>query len=197
MDAGFFRGTSTDQDNRFANKQKKLLKSMKFADGLGVKVDMRKIQLDTIKPWISKRITEMLGFEDDVVIAFVYNSLEEQFPDPKVLQINLTGFLNGKNSRIFLGELWEHLASAQDNDMGIPQVFLEEKKEEIRKRQIELEEMEKLKEVEERRSRSKSKERKKEHKKKDKKKSERHYRRRSRSRSPRSRHSKSNKSPKR
>eukprot|EP00054_Salpingoeca_dolichothecata_P012770 m.70854 g.70854 ORF g.70854 m.70854 type:complete len:71 (-) comp20114_c0_seq1:37-249(-) len=29
-DAGFFRGTSTDQDSRFSNKEKKLLKTMKF-----------------------------------------------------------------------------------------------------------------------------------------------------------------------
>ena len=28
-----------------------------------------------------------------------------QYPDPKNLQINLTGFLNAKNSRIFLGEV--------------------------------------------------------------------------------------------
>uniref|UniRef100_H2YMJ4 Serine/arginine repetitive matrix protein 1 n=1 Tax=Ciona savignyi TaxID=51511 RepID=H2YMJ4_CIOSA len=205
MDAGFFRGTSTDQDNRFANKQKKLLKSMKFAEGLDVKVDMKKVRLDTMKPWISKRITEILGFEDDVVIEFVFNSLEEQHPDPKVLQINLTGFLNGKNSRLFLGELWELLASAQANGAGIPQVFLDEKKEEIRRREEEgiVEDGSKdgrPKEEEEssRRSRSRSKDRKKsEHKDHKKKEKKRHYRsRRSRSRSPRSRHSR-NKSPKR
>lgn len=59
-----------------------------------------------------------------------------QFPDPKEMQINLTGFLNPKNARIFLGELWDLLLSAQENIGGIPAQFLEQKKEEIKKRQV-------------------------------------------------------------
>ena len=127
----FFRGTSTDQDNRFANKEKKLLKSMKFADVLKQKIDMEKVKFDTIKPWVSTRITELLGFEDDVVVEFVFSSLEERYPDPKLLQINLTGFLNSKNSRQFLGELWELLVSAQSSTSGIPDVLIEKKKVEL------------------------------------------------------------------
>lgn len=50
------------------------------------------------------------------------------------MQINLTGFLNGKNARIFMGELWTMLDSAQQNDSGIPQALLDEKKEEISNR---------------------------------------------------------------
>ena len=37
-DAGFFRGTSSDQDNRFSDKEKKLLKQMKFEESLNKKV---------------------------------------------------------------------------------------------------------------------------------------------------------------
>jgi serine/arginine repetitive matrix protein 1 len=33
-----FQGTSAEQDSRFANKQKKLLKQMKFPDNIDVKV---------------------------------------------------------------------------------------------------------------------------------------------------------------
>eukprot|EP00058_Branchiostoma_floridae_P005303 XP_002590791.1 hypothetical protein BRAFLDRAFT_218692 [Branchiostoma floridae] len=139
MDAGFFRGTSAEQDNRFANKQKKLLKQMKFADGLDKKVDMTKVNIETIKPWIKQKINDMLGFEDDVVIDYVFNLLEEEKPDPKCMQINLTGFLNGKNAREFMGELWKLLVSAQDNIAGIPAEFLDKKKEEIKQRQVGLE----------------------------------------------------------
>lgn len=39
---------------------------------------MSKIVLDTVKPWITKKITEILGFEDDVVIEFIFNQLETQ-----------------------------------------------------------------------------------------------------------------------
>jgi len=145
MDAGFFRGTSADQDNRFVNKQKKLMKSMKFAENIDAKVDMKKVNLETLKPWIHERVTDMLTFEDDVVVAYIYNSLEEQFPDPKTLQINLTGFLNGKNSRMFMGELWKLLISAQQSPHGIPEELINQKKEDIRKRQIEVEKIAELK----------------------------------------------------
>ena len=39
---------------------------------------MTKVNLDTIKPWINAKVTEFLNFEDDVVIEFVYNQLEER-----------------------------------------------------------------------------------------------------------------------
>lgn len=52
------------------------------------------------------------------------------------MQINLTGFLNGKNARLFMGELWELLLSAQASDTGIPESFVQQKKEEIKKRMV-------------------------------------------------------------
>ncbi|XP_010787171.1 serine/arginine repetitive matrix protein 1 isoform X2 [Notothenia coriiceps] len=147
MDAGFFRGTSAEQDNRFSNKQKKLLKQLKFAECLDKKVDMTKVNLEVIKPWITQRVTETLGFEDDVVIELIFNLLEEKNPDSKMMQINLTGFLNGKNAREFMRDLWPLLLSAQENIAGIPSAFLEQKKEEIKQRQIEQEKLATLKKV--------------------------------------------------
>ncbi|KAK7904837.1 hypothetical protein WMY93_017444 [Mugilogobius chulae] len=145
MDAGFFRGTSAEQDNRFSNKHKKLLKQLKFAECLDKKVDMTKVNLEVIKPWITHQVTEILGFEDDVVIEFIFNQLEEKHPDAKMMQINLTGFLNGKNAREFMKDLWPLLLSAQENIAGIPSAFLEQKKEEIRLRQLEQEKLASLK----------------------------------------------------
>jgi PWI domain len=52
------------------------------------------------------------------------------------MQILLTGFLNGKNARIFMSELWELLISAQDSLSGIPEKFLELKKEELKKKVV-------------------------------------------------------------
>lgn len=145
---------------------------------LSVKVDMSKVNLDTIKPWITQRVTQLLGVEDDVVVEFIFNMLEKkqvrghslastpplsllsllslllsppllfalhffflnpsmhQFPDPRELQMNLTGFLHGKNARIFMQELWELLTSAQESIGGIPTKFLEQKKEEIRQKKV-------------------------------------------------------------
>uniref|UniRef100_A0A0A9W5W4 Serine/arginine repetitive matrix protein 1 n=1 Tax=Lygus hesperus TaxID=30085 RepID=A0A0A9W5W4_LYGHE len=137
-----YTGTTAEQDNRFSDKEKKLMKVMKFGDALTKRVDMTRVKLDTIKPWISKKITELLGMEDDVVVEFVFNQLEdEKFPDPKKMQINLTGFLNGKNARVFMTDLWELLLSAQESPSGIPDVLMEMKKEEIKKRMEEQERM--------------------------------------------------------
>ena len=46
-DAGFFRGTTADQDNRFSDKEKKLLKQMKFEENiLTTKIEWGKVIWD-------------------------------------------------------------------------------------------------------------------------------------------------------
>lgn len=51
---------------------------------------MTKVKLDVIKPWITTKITQLLGMEDDVVVEFVYNQLEEKvreaLPPSKVVR---------------------------------------------------------------------------------------------------------------
>ncbi|PPD94737.1 hypothetical protein GOBAR_DD08273 [Gossypium barbadense] len=120
MSGGFFRGTSADQDTRFSNKQAKLLKSQKFAPELEHLVDMTKVKMDVIRPWIATRVTELLGFEDEEV-------------NGKQVQISLTGFME-KNTGKFMKELWSLLLSAQRNASGVPQQFLDAKEEETRKK---------------------------------------------------------------
>jgi hypothetical protein len=39
-------------------------------------VDFSKIKLDVISAWVTKRVTEILGFEDDVVINMVNSYLQ-------------------------------------------------------------------------------------------------------------------------
>ena len=39
---------------------------------------MAKVKLDILKPWITRRLGELLDIEDDVVIEFVFNQLEEK-----------------------------------------------------------------------------------------------------------------------
>ncbi|XP_043700832.1 serine/arginine repetitive matrix protein 1-like isoform X10 [Telopea speciosissima] len=136
MSGGFFRGTSADQDTRFSNKQAKLLKSQKFAPELEHLVDMTKVKIDTIKPWIAKRVTELLGFEDEVLINFIYGLLDRKEVNGKEVQIQLTGFME-KNTGKFMKELWTLLLSAQNNASGIPQQILDATDEELRKKKAE------------------------------------------------------------
>ena len=51
------------------------------------KINMDKINLDVIKPWITMRINEILGIEDDVVIEYIMSQLEEKNINPKVMQV--------------------------------------------------------------------------------------------------------------
>ncbi|KAJ0962465.1 hypothetical protein J5N97_030293 [Dioscorea zingiberensis] len=136
MSGGFFRGTSADQDTRFSNKQAKLLKSQKFASELDHLVDMTKVKMDVMRPWIATRTTEFLGFEDEVLINFIYGLLEEKVVDGKKIQIQLTGFME-KNTVKFMKELWSLLLSAQLNTSGVPQQFLDAKEEEMQKKKAE------------------------------------------------------------
>lgn len=39
---------------------------------------MSRVKLDTIKPWIAKKLTEVLLMEDEVVVDFVHNQLEQE-----------------------------------------------------------------------------------------------------------------------
>lgn len=141
MSGGFFRGTSADQDTRFSNKQAKLLKSQKFAPELEHLVDMRKVNMDVLRPWIANRVTELLGFEDEVLINFIYGLLDVKEVNGKEIQISLTGFME-KNTVKFMRELWTLLLSAQNNASGVPQQFLDAKQEEARKKKEEADAIE-------------------------------------------------------
>lgn len=140
MSGGFFRGTSAEQDTRFSNKQAKLLKSQKFAPELEHLVDMTKVKMDVMKPWIAKRVTELIGFEDEVLINFIYSLLERKVVNGKEVQISLTGFME-RNTGKFMKELWALLLSAQNNASGVPQQFLEAKEEEMRKKKAEMDQI--------------------------------------------------------
>ncbi|EED77207.1 predicted protein, partial [Postia placenta Mad-698-R] len=143
---GFFKGTSADQDRRFSDKELKLLKSMKFPSEqaqrggalasqlMSAQVDMRKVNLTVIRPWVVKKIIELVGFEDEVVVEYAMGLLEDDSqptPDPRKMQINLTGFLT-KHTPEFMSALWKLLLEAQESPAGVPRTFVEEKKEEMR-----------------------------------------------------------------
>lgn len=61
-----------------ASKQAKLMKSMKFPKELEQKVDLKKVNWTVMREWIAKRVTELLGLEDDVLINFLQIRLESE-----------------------------------------------------------------------------------------------------------------------
>merc|ERR1719379_840810 len=95
--------------------------------------------MDVLKPWITRRITELLGFEDDIVIDYCISQLtepQENGLDPKLLQVNMTGFMERK-AAAFCSELWKNLISANQSPVGVPQEFIDEKKNELKKKKEE------------------------------------------------------------
>jgi len=101
-------------------------------------VDMRRVNLDTLKPWIATTITELLsGVEDEVLINMVLNLLADASPNGRDMFAGLLPFLEG-NTAAFLSELWAHLLSAAANAQpglpGIPQFLLDAKKAELSSR---------------------------------------------------------------
>eukprot|EP00775_Hariotina_reticulata_P011757 gene11757-11903_t len=76
---GGFRGVSAAQDVRFS------------------------------KEWVARRVTELLGIEEEVLISMIHNHLIDQ-------------------------ELWAMLHSASSNESGVPQQLLDAKQQELRER---------------------------------------------------------------
>jgi serine/arginine repetitive matrix protein 1 len=42
-----------------------------------LQVDLKKVNLDVIRPWIVKKVTELLDFEDEVIIEYTMGLLED------------------------------------------------------------------------------------------------------------------------
>ncbi|EGZ22305.1 hypothetical protein PHYSODRAFT_330130 [Phytophthora sojae] len=129
------RGTSAAQDGRHLAQEKKLLAAMSFPKCFDQRVDMRKVQREVVNQWVTERLTQLLGFEDDIVVSMAINLLEPKVDerlDPRQLQVALTGFLE-KQAGQFTEELWTLLLSAQSNPTGIPSAILDRKKQEMQR----------------------------------------------------------------
>lgn len=82
---------------------KKGSKRVKYPEELDRVVVMRGVKVDVIKPWIAQRVTELLGVEDDVLIAMIYNFLEmdQIHKSGGDMYVQLLTFLE-KNTAVFM-----------------------------------------------------------------------------------------------
>ena len=72
--------------------------------------------MDIIKIWIERKLIELMGEEDEIVINFAVTQIEDaqtnnEELDPRKVEINLTGFLEQKTPQ-FVEELWNLMLSA-------------------------------------------------------------------------------------
>ena len=150
--SSFFRGTSAAQDPRFADKEKKLRAQLDFPACFAESLDVSRVALPVVRPWLERELEELLGFDDEVLVGYIMSMLEEgdkralacspacterrspprAAADPQLMQINVTGFLGADKAPAFMEKLWQLLLSAQNNVGGIPTAILEAKKAELR-----------------------------------------------------------------
>ena len=86
-------------------------------------VDLRKVNISVLRPWIAKTVTDILRFEDDIVVEFAFSMLEDAenpFPDPRKMQVNMLGFMDKYGAAHYCTELWKLLLSAQETVGGVP-----------------------------------------------------------------------------
>ena len=41
-------------------------------------MDIRKVNLNVIRPWVAKKIVSLIGFEDEVVVEYAMGLLEDE-----------------------------------------------------------------------------------------------------------------------
>lgn len=115
-----FTGSTLQQDGRFSDKDRKLMASMKFPASFSKKIDMKRVNLESIRPWISLTTTSMLGgVEDDILNSLIMNFLQQPTVDPRMVQVQITPFLEAK-APTFMSVLWNLLIQAETTPNGVP-----------------------------------------------------------------------------
>ena len=86
---------------------KKLIGKTKFPANFKEKVNMSKVNMETMAPWIQSEVEKYVGFDDDVLVGYVQSQLvppDGSAVDPRAVQMNLMGFLE-KHTSTFMAEL--------------------------------------------------------------------------------------------
>jgi serine/arginine repetitive matrix protein 1 len=71
-----------EQDGRWGKSDlimiAKMTKAGKFAPILDTKVDLKKVNVDIISKWICEKVTQILGFEDEIISNLIVNLLHAE-----------------------------------------------------------------------------------------------------------------------
>ncbi|ELP85384.1 serine/arginine regulated nuclear matrix protein, putative [Entamoeba invadens IP1] len=115
MSGSFYRGTSIDQDPHFVDSRSKLKKAMVVPDSFYQKVDFKKVNLEVMRAWVTSKVVEILGVDDDILVGTVIGFLETNGndTDPRDLQIDLEPFLAEKTNAERLRTKSNNIAEAQ------------------------------------------------------------------------------------
>jgi hypothetical protein len=112
-----------------------------FPPNLSKKCNVGRVHRTVIAHWIKQRVKLILGFNDDIVSSTAMHLFlpkpqdgsADPDMDPRRAQLDLEGFLGGREAALFASKLWTMMLDAQDSPSGIPKVLVEKKKEEMRR----------------------------------------------------------------
>ena len=72
------RGVSAAQDARFKDKEQQHLGASRFPKMFDLRVDMERVNMQVMRPWIVERVEELLGLEDEVLVEYIMSQLESE-----------------------------------------------------------------------------------------------------------------------
>ncbi len=103
------------------------MQTLSFPPSFEKKIHRSTVRLDVLRPWINRRVTELLEMVDEIVMEYSFSLLESQgdLLDAKELQISLQGFLH-QHSQTFVKELWDLLLDASQRADGVPLKILQD-----------------------------------------------------------------------
>jgi hypothetical protein len=55
-----------------------------------LQVDMRKVNLQVIRPWVAKKVVELVGFEDEVLVEYAMGLLEDASQPVNIFSFAMT-----------------------------------------------------------------------------------------------------------
>ncbi|KAH0474184.1 MAG: hypothetical protein KVP17_000029 [Porospora cf. gigantea B] len=131
MSAGFYRGTTHDQTPYFADKQKKELDETTWPVHFDEPLDLERVHLQVVRPWIGQKVRSLLGYEDDIVTLYCVQLLEKTGVEdgdrvcPKKMTVSLRGFLPEGKALKYVSDLWSLLLQAQSSKHGVPQELVD------------------------------------------------------------------------
>lgn len=107
------------EDFRYERAQARLVQSLSQLP----RVSLRPIKVEALHPWISRRLTELVGIQDEVLEEFVFNTLAERQQEnveAGEMLLLLVPFMGKEAAETFVGELWSWIERAQASPEGVP-----------------------------------------------------------------------------
>eukprot|EP00388_Colpodella_angusta_P022765 GDKJ01058221.1.p1 GENE.GDKJ01058221.1~~GDKJ01058221.1.p1 ORF type:complete len:201 (-),score=35.74 GDKJ01058221.1:18-620(-) len=142
----FYRGVAVKDSVGIRDPDDYLLKGNSIDKKCIQTIDFERIRVNVFRPWIKRRVQEILGRSDELLSEMVFARLEKGDADPYAMYLQIIGFMDNDKSKtsILVNDVFSLLLEAQIRPEGIPQVLIDEKKKELEQRKRSENEMEKV-----------------------------------------------------